>query len=430
MLNTRTPLVLRYFIWSMLIFAFSMGVWGFRALRSLELKTVSTSLPFRQGPLWKHYEEIEIPFLSIPLYGQLSEERYLETARDIVHHLKKAGAKVVIVPLPEYFPPTSTSQKAIDEMLKDSIAVLGVPDPLTTSYSPFLGQPYDRRARWWVQHPLHNQRKVPWGVLSAYNEFVSPLVRFVPTGFRETKSGAPVSDVSVVALRQYFDIPDNADIQPYASRLQIGPLAIPIAKNGISYLRQSFRLKNQSFLVAATDQLSDSLRYFADWSSGKPSTEPLEKIWAKHQGKIVMLNGYGIRRGPFLSNTNLYVQVFGSVFQRSFLTVHNEWNVLLITTLVVFLSVFSYTVRNGLTVLLSFALFVAMTVLSVWLLDSHNVIFDPVYVFVPIVLCGILLPIVKTSGEKKIAEATIKSLEEENRRLLELQRRFTRDQHF
>ena len=126
----------------------------------------------------------------------------------------------------------------------------------------------------------------------------------------------------------------------------------------------------------------------------------------------------------------MYTQVFGAVFHRSFLSVHSEWNVLLITTFVLLFSVFSYSMRNGLTVLLSFVLVVAMVIVSVWLFDSHNVIFDPIYVLVPILLCGFVLPIVKTSGEKKIAEATIKSLEEENRRLLELQRRSTHDVHF
>ena len=83
--------------------------------------------------------------------------------------------------------------------------------------------------------------------------------------------------------------------------------------------------------------------------------------------------------------------------------------------------------RNGLTIALSFALFVASIFISSWLFDSYNVLFDPLYVLVPILLCGIVLPIVKTSGEKKLAEAAIKSLEEENRRLLELQRRSTHD---
>jgi hypothetical protein len=109
--------------------------------------------------------------------------------------------------------------------------------------------------------------------------------------------------------------------------------------------------------------------------------------------------------------------------------VHQEWNVLLITTLVILLSVFSYAMRNGLTILLSFALLVATILISAWLFDAHNVLFDPLYVLVPIFLCGIVLPIMKTAGEKKLAEAVIKGLEEENKRLLELQRRSAHDPH-
>ena len=430
MVNTRTPLVLRYFIWSMLIFAISMGIWGFRALRSWEMNTIGTSLPFRAGPLWKKYKEIDIPVLSIPIYGQVSEERYLEAARDIVRRLKSGGAKVVIVPLPEMFPPTARAQNAIEEMIRDSIAILGAPSPLTTTYAPLFDRPFDRRSLWWVEHPLHNQRKIPWGVLTAHSTFANPVVRFIPTGFRETRTGTPVQDVSVLALRRYFDIPDDANIQPYASRLQIGSFAIPIARDGISYLKQAFRQKNQSLLVAGFDPLSDSVRYFADWTTGKPSNEPVERIWSKHQGKIVVLDAYGVRPVRFQPLSWQYLQVFGSVFQRSFLSVHSEWNVLLITTIVILLSVFSYTMRNGLTVFLSIALMAGMMLLSIWLLDTHNVIFDTIYVLVPILLCGFVLPIVKTSGEKKIAEATIKSLQEENKRLLELQRRSTHDPHF
>ena len=430
MLNARTPLVLRYFIWSMLIFAVSMGLWGFHALRSLELKTPGVSLAFRQLTAYRNLKQLEMPFLSIPVYGVLSEERYLEVARDAVRHLKKAGAKTVIVPLPEMGLLTIRSQKAIEEMLKDSLAILGAQCPLTAPLPPYADRRFDRRSSWWVEHPLHNQRKMPWGVMSAYSEFMSPVVRFVPTGFREGKTGAPVSDVAVLALRRYFDVPDDADIQPYASRLQIGSFAIPLAKDGISYIRYAYRPKVQSVLVANLDQLSDSIQYYPDWSSGKTSSEPLQKIWAKHEGKIVLLDWYGIRQYQWPSQGWMYFQIFGSVFQRSFLSVHDEWNVLLITTLVILLSVFSYTMRNGLTVILSFALAVAMIVVSIWLFDSHNVIFDPIYVIVPIILCGFILPIVKTAGEKKIAEATIKSLEEENKRLLELQRRAPHDTHF
>ena len=60
--------------------------------------------------------------------------------------------------------------------------------------------------------------------------------------------------------------------------------------------------------------------------------------------------------------------------------------------------------------------------MSGWLFIGYNVLFEPMYIMVPIVLCGLILPLVKIAGEKRAAEEKIKSLEEENRRLLDLQR--------
>jgi hypothetical protein len=124
----------------------------------------------------------------------------------------------------------------------------------------------------------------------------------------------------------------------------------------------------------------------------------------------------------FFSYAWIYMQVFGAFFSGSFVSVHNKWNVLLITTLVLLLSVLSYTVRNGFMIFISLLLIVGSVVISIWLFDSHDVLFDPIYIIVPIFLCGAILPIVKVSGEKRLAEERIKSLEEENSRLQDFQR--------
>jgi hypothetical protein len=89
---------------------------------------------------------------------------------------------------------------------------------------------------------------------------------------------------------------------------------------------------------------------------------------------------------------------------------------------VILLSVFSFTFRNGLTVFVSFVLVVAAILIAGWLFTDYGVLFEPLYIVAPILLCGFILPLVKISGEKRIAEEKIRSLEEENRRLLDLQR--------
>jgi hypothetical protein len=427
MISTRTPLVLRYFIWGMLIFAISTSLWGFRVLRSLELTTLSLPLPGRHLQSYRYLEEVEIPFVTIPVYGAWSDQAYFNIARDIVRRLSQIGARAVIIPLPSAFGATPQAVNTLRAIARDSIAIFGVQNPITTGFRPQITRGFHRQSHWWVEHPFYNQIKVQWGVLSAYADLGSPVVRFIPAGWRETKTGTPVTDVTLLALRKYLNLTDEVTQQAYASRIPLGPYPIALAKDRISYLRYAYRAKETSILVGTADPLSDSIRYFADWSRGNSRLESLEQLWSQHKDKIVFIDWTEIRGGQLRSSGWLYTQVFASVFKRSFVSVHQEWNVLLITTLTILLSVFSYTMRNGLTIALSFALFVASIFISSWLFDSYNVLFDPLYVLVPILLCGIVLPIVKTSGEKKLAEAAIKSLEEENRRLLELQRRSTHD---
>lgn len=419
----KTPLVLRYFIWSMLIFALSMALLSFRLLRPLELRTLNLAVLLRSGPYQLSMREVEAPYMTLPVYNsQLSQESYLRIAQDVVHQLRKAKAKVVIVPLPEYLESSPRIIAMIQEMSRDSIVVFGVQSPLNSPLNPWIaGGPLDDRRNWWVDRPLY-RLKLPWGVMSAQSRLGSSLMRFVPTGFRESNTGEPVAEVAVLALRRFFDIPDEGEIQPSFARLPVGPYNIQLERDGLSYVKIGFSMNNWSTLYATIDPTTDSLSYLPTMVGYQPTTQELEKAWEAHKGKIVMLDWYGARRYEILGSSWTYMQIFGAIFSHSFVKVHNEWNVLLIITLVVLLSVFSYTFRNGLTVFVSLALAATTVVISLWLFKSHDVLFDPIYVLVPILLCGFILPITKLAGEKHMANETIKNLEAENRRLLDLKR--------
>jgi hypothetical protein len=419
----KTPLVLRYFLWSMLIFAVSMFCLSFRMLDSLQYKALAVGASVRYGMYWKTIKPTELPYRVLPVYGsQMSQEQYFEIVRDVVHRLKVAGAKVVIVPVPDLILLSPRANKTIQEIAADSIVVFGVHAAFN---SPM---PWDRDLRiedkntWWAKHPFFNRLKVPWGVISAAVREDSPLIRFVPAGFRENATGEPVSEVATIALKRYVGIPDGEGLPVSRSRLLVGPLGIQIGQDGVSSVRIAYSLKRQSEISVSLNPATDSLEYYPAWDESRQATITPEQAWLSHKGSIVMIEWDGIRGYQFVYYGWAYTQIFGSVFNGSFLTVHNEWNVLLITTLVVLLSVFSYTFRNSLTVFVSFVLAFAAVVMSGWLFIDYNVLFEPVYVMVPLVLCGLILPLVKISGEKRIAEETIKSLEEENRRLLDLQR--------
>jgi hypothetical protein len=418
----KTPLLLRYFIWTMLIFAISMGLWSFRGLRSLELKALNFASMPRYGSLRNQTQEADSPFLVVQVFDQLSQEQYLNLVRDVLHNLRPVGAKAVIVPLPDLLRPTPRVANTILEIAADSTTILGVSSPPNTSLPWFNQVRLDDKKSWWVEHPLPKRQEVSWGALTATSEIFSPLTRFIPTGYRESNSGGPVSDVVLLALKRYFDIREDIEVQPNLSRLQVGPLSIQIARDGISYVKSSFFPNRGSEVYAAVNPANDSVVYYPTWGSQMSPAKSIAKAWEAHRGKIVLINWAGVRSYRYPGYDWSYMMIFGSLFKHSSVTIHNEWMILLITSLVVLLSVFSYTFRNSLTIALSLALSVGFIVLSVWLFNKYDILFEPIYSIAAILLSGFILPIVKLAGEKHLAAAKIKSLEEENRRLIELHR--------
>jgi hypothetical protein len=407
----------------MLIFAVSMFCLSFRILDSLQYKALRTGVDIRYGAYWRSIKATEFPYRILPIYGsQVSQEQYFRIVREVVHRLKLAGAKVVIVPIPDFFLPSPLAVKTIQEIAADSIVVFAAPGVFNSILPWERDLRIENKNAWWAKHPFFNRLKVPWGVMSPAIKEMGPLVRFVPVGFREHDTGEPVADVATVALKRYVGIPDGEELPLVRSRYLAGPLGIQIGQDGVSYVRVAYSLRRQIEISVSLNFAADSLEYFPGWDESRRTVISPEQAWLNHKGNIVMIDWDGARRNQYVYYAGAYLQIFGSVFNGSFLTVHNEWNVLLITTFVVLLSVFSYTFRNGLTLFFSFVLAVAAVLISGWLFSSHNVLFEPVYIIVPIVLCGFVLPLVKMSGEKRIAEEKVKSLVEENRRLLGLRR--------
>ena len=392
-------------------------------LEGLQNKALALGAIMQYGAYNRSLKEVDLPYRILPLYDpEASREQYFEFVRDASHHLKMVGVKVVIAPVPEMFRPSPRTIGIIQDIVRDSVVVFGAPSPNASSAPWQEERSIDDKNGWWVNQPFFGRQKVPWGVVSIDVGNRSPLLRFVPVGFRESTTGEPVADVATIALKRYFGIPDAEDLPFLRSHVVVGPKSIQVGQDGVSSFRFAFISRLSSQLTAGFDFASDSLKYYAVQEASMGNKKVLEEAWLSYKGKIVMIDWYGIRPSPYISHGWAYLQLFGSVFTQSFVTIHNEWNVLLITTFVVLLSVVSYAVRNGLMIFVSFLLSVATIAVSIWLFERYDVLFQPIYVIVPLVLCGTVLPIVKVSGEKRIAEERIKSLEEENRRLLDLQR--------
>jgi hypothetical protein len=415
----------------MLIFAVSMGLLSFRGFRSLELRAIDVSFSrrFYLDLDTKAGNEVDVPVMIIPFYEQISQELFLESVKEVTHHLKEAGAKVVIVPLLDNLRPSARNLNCIRALARDSIVIFGV-SAGTNTYNFGPDPAPDNKQYWWVRHPLFHRVDIPWGVMTENTKSFGHLTRFVPTGIRDYDTGDPVPDVIVLAMKRFFEIPDNAELPVSPSRLHIGPFAFPIERDGLTYVRMRATNRRMVEMYASLNLVSDSLTFWPAFANRANDTAAVRSAWQAHKGKIVIIdwNGAGGYRYP--TRGWAYSNIVSAFFNRSFVKVHNEWNVLLVTTLVILLSVVSYTVRNSIMVFLSFVLAVAAVAISAWLFNSHNVLFEPIYVMIPILLCGSILPIAKIAGEKRIAEERAKSLEEENRRLHDLQRPAPPETHF
>ena len=416
----------------MFIFAVSMGLLSFHALHSLELSAIDFSLSrrFYEDPAPQGMKETDPPVMIVPLYDQIPQDLFLESMKDVARHLKEAGAKIIVIPLPDRVRPNPRNLQVIHELALDSAIIFGVPAAMNTRMY-FSNPAIEDRQTWWVQHPLYHRSNIHWGAITEVTGNFSRLTRFVPTGIRDDNTGDPVPEVIVLALKRYFDIPDNAELPLTPRRLYIGSFGFPIEHDGLTYVHNT--TMNQRFvgMYVSLNPVNNSIMYFPATARSVTDTAAIRAAWQAYRGKIVFIDWYG-NAGAYRypSRGWVYTQIANSFINRSFVSVHNEWNALLITTLVILLSVISYTARNSFMVFLSIALSAGAVAISAWLFKSHNVIFEPVYVIVPILLCGFILPIAKTAGEKRMAEERAANLEAENRRLRDIQQSTSPGTHF
>lgn len=387
----------------MLIFAFSVALFSFRSLRGLELKIANLGSPFRSKLAAKLQTKADAPAVPLSLWGQASHDAYLRHALAIVKNLKKAGAKVVVLPLPSDILPVPKILDLLDKLKKQGIVVFGA----TTSPSQYFSRSVsylEDPKNWWVRQPALHRVSIPWGVLSMYTEPFAALYRFVPSQFRDFDTGEPVPDIALQALKRYLGYPDSLEIRhtPYYDSL--GPHTIPLERDGFAYVKHSFHSSFDGGVFASLLPETDSLIFFPTRWSGKKEPINLDSSWAFYNGKIVVLDWGNLSQFQFPSFGLIYAQIVNAILHKNFVDRYNDYDLFFIALVVISLSVVSYHFRGIITVLVSFVLGVGIVVLSIWLFDRYSILYDPVYVLVPIVLCGFILPIVRLAEEKRVLE--------------------------
>jgi len=418
----KTTLLLKYFLWSMLVFALSVGLMSFRALRSLELRSFDIAVGLRIRWQSRPSEKVETPVAPLPIWGYSSNEAYLRNVRQVVRSLKNAGAKVVVVPLPDNLVSVPRILGLLNAINSDSIAVFGSemrirsPFPTRTSFT------FEERRTWWVRQPAFHRIEIPWGVSSVLTDPYSLLYRFVPDAFKDFETGERVPDIALQAIKRYLGYPDSLEIRISPSYVFFGTYTIPLERDGFAYVRYSPLPVYGGGVYATVVPEADSLVYFPAAWSGRLREKNLDNAWQFYKNKIVILDWSGLSQAPFVSYDRTYAQIIHAILSRSYVKRYNDYDLLFILLFVSLLSVLSYKLRGLVTLGITFLLSLGILALSIWLFDRYSILFDPVYVLVPIVLCGVILPVVKLTEEKRVAEELIRSLEDEKKRLEDLVR--------
>jgi len=419
----KTTLLLKYFLWSMLLFALSVGMMSFGALRSLELRSLDLAVVARGRWQSRAAEQAEVTAAApLPIWGYISDEAYLRDARQIVRNLKNVGAKVVVVPLPENVLSIPRNISLLNAINSDSIAVFGSAIRTRARFSITTPLMFEERRAWWLRHPAFHRIEIPWGVSSVLTDSYGLLYRIIPDAFKDLDTGELIPDVALEAVKRYAGYSDSLEIKASPSFVSFGAFTIPLERDGLAYVKGTSFPRYRGGVYAAAAVESDSLTYFPISSSGRPKEKGLDAAWGYYKGKIVVLDWSGLSQPPYANYSWSYTQIISAILSGDYVKRYNDYDLLLIVVIVLLLSVLSYNLRGLITLGISFLLSLAVLALSIWLFDRYSILFDPVYVLVPIALCGIILPVVKLTEEKRMADELARGLEEEKKRLEDLVR--------
>ncbi|MEX1275315.1 MAG: hypothetical protein WEE20_05245 [Bacteroidota bacterium] len=413
----KTSLAPRFMLWSMLIFAISVTVMQLRLLYSFELTLLNFPIDVRTMYREPQTEDPDFPFVLFSLWAPLPPAEYVRHAARIVDDLKKAGAKAVLVRLPVDMPWTPKVREQIERIQKGGIAVIGQSLRESEMYARSSQRSLDNPKNWWIRHPVFHHLDLFWGVLSARYEMFGSVYRFVPTQYRDYERGGPVPDASLQLLKRHFGYPDDLEIQQGPYQVRFGSHAIPIAPDGYAYVKRAPLPRLSGGVSASISPETDSLHYSV-WASGKNEKEiSLETAWRGYKDKVVILDWSGMPAYIFPSSGQVYMQILNAIVTHNFVSRMDEWNLLFVLFFVAIMTGLSFVTRGWIVFVSSILFSIGVVWFSRWLLDQQSILVDPTYILFPILLCGVVLPLIKLSGEKKIAEQTVKELKEELKRL-------------
>jgi hypothetical protein len=410
----------KLFAWSIAILIVSVLVLTFHGLYPFELKYIDL-IPERSF-MYPNSSQPDPPVREFSLFSaQDSPEQYFRNVLEITAKLKKAGARVVVVPVPS----TTTLDPKIQDLVRSIAAydnvVFGDALKVFPVFQSSTEKELDAQENWWTEHPMEGIVRMSWGVSSARVNSAATLFRFVPNQYREFKKGYTVPDVAICAVRKFASIPDNGLITQHLNTVAVGSYRIPVWEDGFAYVKASIGPYLNDPIYAFVGAEKDSLTYGGQWVDGKE--QPVtDSTWAILSGKIVVISWPFMRTEAewrWIGYGRVYAQVIAAILMNRFVHRYNEWDLALVFLIIMLACALVLSVRTPLAVISMIAAQGLILYCAVWLFESHNILYDPAYVLFALALSTLILPIVKVSHERGHYKKQFENVEEHNARLEE-----------
>ncbi|HEY6952748.1 MAG TPA: hypothetical protein VI758_10095 [Bacteroidota bacterium] len=393
---------IKLFAWCIAILIVSVLVLTFRGLYPLELTLFDFEL---RRPVYprSNVSTSETPVRVLTFWSQKdATERYFRHVLEIVGKLNRAGARVVLVPVPPSTTELPEIQAVVRRIAAFDIVVFGDPLKSPPQYGNVTDKEFDAPDNWWAPHPMNNLVNMDWGVSSARTNERSSLIRFVPNQYRESMKGYTVPDVALLAVKKFEQYPDNVGIVVHPTSVVLGKYHIPIWDDGYAYVRTSFDPFLYPSIFAFEANSVDSLRYDVQPVPWRRRVS-VDSAWAEFTGKIVIINWAHMTDGlrwQWMGYGVGYAQVIKAILSGTFARRYNQWDLAIVFLIIILAGALVFTVRTWIAVLVFVSGGLLTLAGSLWLFRSYDIIEDPVYLLLTIVLCTCILPLVKLSHEK------------------------------
>ncbi len=401
MRGTRT--IMKFLIWGMAIFAFTVTLWSVSFFYDLEIKIFSE---------WKDRKEEQFSDLAqrpaispkrlntvlIELDARTaSRQRYLELCVSMARDLKEYQAKAVFIFFPDELLATDKNLALVNKMQKTGIVVFARP-------------PIIRDNQRKVTVPFYNKAMIPWGVLSVQSD-----LSFVPFGYNESYAGYDVPDAALPVIGCFKGYPADIRIQREQDRVRYGEFEIPTLPDGTSLVKPNqWRMGwlPWDYWVPIFDSTK-----WTDLASLIP--EDPGRFKAQVKDKIIVVSWYS----EFVDVPTIHFRstrvVIENILNKQFIVYERRMTLLMVMLLLTFSGIICYVFKPLVSIDLLLVSAVGLCGVSYWLLDSKDVYVQFLYPLLSIVLSIGFFPAVKLSSERAALAEQKKQLEDEEKSRLQ-----------